>query len=475
MTVRSLRKTLWLFAAFCLLGSLVEATKAAAGDAIYFSFQPVSALPAAPSSLLVQSPSLINIPAGAVLSVRLMRGDAVVATSALSFSQACANTSLLPPVPVASFAPAGQPAGQPLPGATLTPGAADLAAVAAAPNQYRLLWELSAGVMGTPGRAIVTGDSSAFVDLKLSGVSAAALIGDQKPGSVLFYNRYTSSPANTSRENTVINLTNANPAESVNLRFFFVNGASCEVIEMPLCLAPRQSVSLLAGDLDPGTKGYCVVVACDAAGQPIQFNWLVGNAVVKQAGSNGGSPYSATLSAVAIAKRAGGAATGGGGTAEMVFDDVMYDRLPGQLMIDNIPSQTGGLNSSTLAVYRPLANLAGGTANATLQVTAWGEGADGQATTSSGNVALACYSDVNLATLRLSPVPIGQLIPAGRTAWFALSTADLQPLLGAQFNSGPFSSGSSARPLVFSAEYRIRVPVAAMACTAVPASDPQSQ
>jgi len=67
--------------------------------------------------------------------------------------------------------------------------------------------------------------------------------------------------------------------------------------------------------------------------------------------------------------------------------------------------------------------------------------------------------------LRLSPIQVSQLIPAGSNAWFALSTADLQPLLGAQLNAGPFSSGSTARALTFSGEYRIRVPVAPVTCT----------
>jgi len=43
----------------------------------------------------------------------------------------------------------------------------------------------------------------------------------------------------------------------------------------------------------------------------------------------------------------------------------------------------------------------------------------------------------------------------------------------AKFNSGPFSSGSSARALVFSAEYRIRVPVAAVTCAAALVGDPR--
>jgi hypothetical protein len=467
MILDFLRGALRAIAVLCLFYPSMRAMGAAAGDAIYFSFQPSSALPTAPSSLLVQSPNYVNVPAGAMLSVRLMRGNQVISTSTLSFTQAYINTTLLPPVPVALFAPPGQfpSMGQPLPGATLTTGTADLMAVASAPDQYRLWWELSTGVMGTPGRAIVTGDMGAFVDLRLSGVAASAIIGDQKPGSVLFYNRYSSSPTNTLREDTALSLTNTHPTDTANIRLFFVSGATCQTEESTLCLRPRQSVSLLASDIDPGSRGYVIAIACDAAGQPTQFNWLVGNAVVKQ--PNTGGSYSATLSALAVAKRTGGAVSATGGNAEMFFDDAMYDRLPGQLMIDNVPSQ-GGLNASAITFYRPLADLASGSSNATVQVSGWSD-AQGDVVNSSGNVSTACYGEVNVSALRLSPIQISQLIPAGTNAWFALSTADLQPLLGAQFNAGPFSSGSTARALVFSAEYRIRVPVVAVTCNAASA------
>ncbi|MEP7342173.1 MAG: hypothetical protein ABI977_30870 [Acidobacteriota bacterium] len=469
MILAFLRGALCALAILCLLNLSTYAMSASTGDALYFSFQPSSALPSAPSSLLVQSSNYVNVPAGAVLSVRLMRGNQVVSTSTLSFSQAYTNTSLLPPVPVALFAPPGQfpSMGQPLPGATLTTGTADLMAVASAPDQYRLWWELSSGVMGTPGRAIVTGDTGAFVDLKLSGVSAAAIIGDQKPGSVLFYNRYTSNPTSPLREDTALNLTNTHPTDTVNVRIFFVSGATCQTEESVLCLTPRQSVSLLASDIDPGSRGYVIAIACDAAGQPTQFNWLVGNAVTRQPNVSGS--YSATLSALAVAKRTGGAVVASGGNAEMVFDDAMYDRLPGQLMIDNVPSQ-GGLNASAITFYRPLANLAGGNSNAAVQVSGWSD-AQGQTVNSSGTVSTACYGEVNVSALRLSPIQVSQLIPAGSNAWFALSTADLQPLLGAQLNSGPFSSGSTARALVFSAEYRIRVPVVPVTCNAASAAE----
>lgn len=454
-----------LLALLCVMALSILAADSNAGDALYFSMQAVAPLPPSPSSLLVQSPSFINVPTGAVLSVHLLRGDTLLATSTLRFTGAYASNTLIPPVPVASFVPLNDlpTPGQPVTGATLTPGQADLDAVAAAPEQFRLLWMLSDGVIGTPGRAIVTGAGMGLVNLKLAMVSAAARVGDQKPGSVLFYHRYTSNPTNTAREDTLLSLTNTHPAESANVRLFLINGASCEPVEIPVCLAPRQTLSVLMSDLDPGTRGYCIAVACDAAGEPTQFNWLIGYTQVKQPSPINGASFDTLLHAAAVAKRMAGAVTAANGAAEMVFDDVMYDRLPGQIAVDNVPSQNLNLNATTVMFYRPLANLAGGAVNSTVQLSAYNnEGAN-----SSTTVALACYRDVTASSLRLTPTPLSNFIPPGTTGWFAVSATDALPLFGAQLNAGQFSGGSSSRALTFSAEYRISVPIKPVACATV--------
>lgn len=453
-----------MLALLCVTALSVLAADGNAGDALYFSMQVAAPLPPSPSSLLVQSPSFINVPTGAVLSVHLLRGDTLLATSTLRFTGAYANNTLIPPVPVASFVPLNDlpTPGQPVAGATLTPGQADLDAVAAAPDQYRLLWILSDGAIGTPGRAIVTGAGVGLVSLKLAMVSAAARVGDQKPGSVLFYHRYTSNPTNIAREDTLLSLTNTHPTESANVRLFLINGASCEPVEIPVCLAPRQTMSVLMSDLDPGTRGYCVAVACDAAGQPTQFNWLIGYTQVKQPSPINGVPYDTMLGAVAVAKRTAGAVTATNGAAEMVFDDAAYDRLPGQIAVDNVPSQHLNLNATTVMFYRPLTNLAGGAVNSTVQLSAY----NNEGASSSTTVALACYRDVTASSLRLNPTPLANFIPPGTTGWFAVSATDALPLFGAQLNAGQFSGGGASRALAFSAEYRISVPVKSVACTA---------
>ncbi len=467
-TLRHTLKKAFLTFALLMAGILpVDAVNPDSGYALYFSFHPTSLLPTLPSSLLIQSPSYIDVPAGATLSVHLLRGDTLVSTSRLTFPQPFFSDRLVPPVPIASFVPLGTPtnSGQPLPGATLTSGEADLTKVAMAPDLYRLLWTLSSGVMGTPGRAVVTGEPVSFVDLKLGAVSSATAIGDQKPGSVLFFNRYTSSASNSARENSTVNLTNTSPTGSVFVRLFLVNSATCQTQEIELCLAARQTISFQMSDLDPGVKGYAVAVATNQAGEPIQFNWLTGNVIVKQTASNVSRSFTAVLSAIAIAKRKDGAVTAtAGNEGEMIFDDVNYDRLPAQIAYDSVPSQSNAANATTVSLYRPIPNLGAGVANAIVRITGWGKNDQNQVGASSVNVSVACYSDFAVSALRLTPTPVSQLLPSGSTAWFAASAGDFLPLLGSQLNSGEFNGGGNARALSFSAEYRIRIPISAVTC-----------
>lgn len=455
----------------CITNSIAVAKSsesASADDALYFSMMPSRPLPTSPTSLLIQSPIYFDVPANAVLSVHLMRGDMLISTSTLTFQQAYFNQLQLPAVPVASFVSLGSSTngGQPLPNTRLTVGTADLTKVAQEPSAYRLLWTLSSGIISTPGSIIFTGPPAGFVvvDLKLGGVSAAKLIGDQKPGSVLFFNRYSSNASNPGREDSNINITNTSPTTAAYIRLFLVNGATCQSNEIQICLAAQETASYLLSDLDPGVRGYVIAVATDLQGQPIQFNWLTGNVIIRQLASNNGVSYNSMLPAVAVAKRKDGALTNINGVAEMIFDDLNYDRLPGQIAFDSVPSQTSASNATTLSLYRPITDLNGSVPNAGVQLTGWGKNNQGQVAPSTGNLPVACYSDLIMSTFRFQPTPISQLIPPGAKAWFSASSNDLLPLMGAQFNSGDFNSGNNARPLTFSAEYRIRVPVLPVTC-----------
>src|SRR5262249_826179 len=103
-------------------------------------------------------------------------------------------------------------------------------------------------------------------------------VSDQKAGSVLIYNFYTSSPARADHA-TPHHIRQNMPAA---IPRFFVAGGSCSVADSFLCLTPNQTASFKASDLDPGTSGYLVAVAVDIdTGCPISFNCLIGDEYVK--------------------------------------------------------------------------------------------------------------------------------------------------------------------------------------------------
>src|SRR5262249_16850469 len=122
-------------------------------------------------------------------------------------------------------------------------------------------------------------------------------ISDQKPGAVLIYNFYSSSPSNLGAENTRFGITNTNEGETAIVHLFFVDGDSCSGQDSFICLSPNQTTSFLASETDPGVTGYLVAVAVEQySGCPIDFNYLIGDEYVKLK-----SGHAANLSAEAFA------------------------------------------------------------------------------------------------------------------------------------------------------------------------------
>ncbi|MFN0086217.1 MAG: hypothetical protein ACKVX9_12590, partial [Blastocatellia bacterium] len=103
---------------------------------------------------------------------------------------------------------------------------------------------------------------------------------DQKAGSVLVYNLYTSGATSGNAQNTRVNITNTSSASSQLVHLFFV-ADTCQVADSYICLTPNQTASFLTSDVDPGVSGYIVAVAVNSDGCPTIFNWLVGDEYVK--------------------------------------------------------------------------------------------------------------------------------------------------------------------------------------------------
>src|SRR5262245_37243078 len=162
-------------------------------------------------------------------------------------------------------------------------------------------------------------------------------VSDQKAGSVLFYNFYTSGAAGGNAQNSRINITNTSTTSAAFVHLFFVDGASCSVADSFICLTANQTASFLASDVDPGVSGYIVAVASDGlAGCPVAFNFLIGDEYVKLS-----TGHQANLGAEAFAALYNGVLPGcdfNSTSASLNFNGVVglgYNRAPRVLALDN--------------------------------------------------------------------------------------------------------------------------------------------
>jgi len=290
-------------------------------------------------------------------------------------------------------------------------------------------------------------------------------MNDQKPGSVLIFNIYTSS-TNANQQNTRINLTNTNTNLSSFVHLFFVDGTSCSVADSILCLTPNQTTSFLASDLDPGSTGYIVAIAIDGNGCPTNFNYLIGDEYVKFA-----TGHAANLGAESISAIAGGLplCDSNSVTATLAFDGVSYNVVPRVLAVDNIPSRADG-NDTLLILNRIGGNLA--TGPNTLG-TIFGLLYDDSESVLSFSVTGSCQLRNSLSSTFPRTTPrFEQFIPSGRSGWMRLFSQSDIGITGAAINfnanagtsAGAFNQGHNLHALTSTSTATYSIPVFPPGC-----------
>lgn len=292
-------------------------------------------------------------------------------------------------------------------------------------------------------------------------------LSDQRAGSVLIFNLYSSSASNPTLENTRINITNTNDREGVNVHLFFVDGRTCSVADAYVCLTKNQTVSFLTSDIDPGTKGYIVAVAVDDVGCPRNFNFLIGDEYIKLA-----SGHHTSLGAEAIAAGLGCIpCKPSSTTATLVFDGISYGMLPRVLAVSSIPSAADG-NSTLLVINQMSGSLLTG---ADRLGSLFGIMFDDQENPFSFTIPPQgrCQVEGILSnTFPRTTPPFGTIIPAGRTGWMKFwATADTA-ILGVVINfnaaaatsAGAFNQGHNLHKLTLTNTASFTIPVFMPAC-----------
>lgn len=288
--------------------------------------------------------------------------------------------------------------------------------------------------------ALVLMSAAAFGQIIGQPYPADSPISDQKAGSVLIYNFYTSASTPTPSHNTQIAITNTSTTNGVVAHLYFV-GQDCTVIDFQVPLSKNQTTRFTTQEFDPGFSGYLVVVAEDfATGTPISFNRLIGDEYVKL--PNGAS---ASLAAEAIS-----AVYGPDGT---LLDDAFidatnaaavlrfgqtYNALPTQLAVSSVPSRADG-NETTVILNRIEGSLIDGMLSVPrLAVLVYD---DRETPFSSQFLAGQCQKRLILSDTEPRLVTrFSTAIPKGRSGWIRINTSPTTQniaLLGAVINYNP--------------------------------------
>lgn len=295
---------------------------------------------------------------------------------------------------------------------------------------------------------------------------ARSEMSDQKAGSVLIYNIYTSGATSGNSQNTRINITNTHLVLSAFVHLFFV-AEGCNVADSYICLTANQTASVLASDLDPGTTGYLLAVVVDQRGCPQNFNYLIGDEYVKFT-----SGHAANLGAQAFAAIPGGLPLCDGNTvtSSITFDGVSYNRVPRTLAASSFGSRADG-NDTLLILNRIGGNLGIG---ASSLGTLFGIFYDDAETSLSFSITGNCQLRNSLSNNfpRITP-RFETFVPAGRTGWLKVYSQSTDiGILGAQINfnpnaassAGAFNQGHNLHALTLSATNSYVIPVFPPSC-----------
>ncbi|MGE0104563.1 MAG: hypothetical protein AB7H86_12935 [Blastocatellales bacterium] len=272
---------------------------------------------------------------------------------------------------------------------------------------------------------------------------ASSQVSDQKAGSVLIYNFYTSSATASNTDNTRINITNTADYSAIFVHLFFVAN-SCTVADAYVCLTANQTGSFLTSDFDPGFRGYIVAVATDPYGRPVRFNHLIGDEYVKLA-----SGHAANLGAEAFAAINPGEVGPGDVTTTIDFDNNEYNWVPRVLALSNIPSRVDG-NDTLVILNRTGGSLSTGAASiGSIFGLLYDDAENVLSFTTSGG----CQKAFSITNTEPRTVPrFETFIPSGRSGWMKLWASSNVGIIGAMIN---YNANAAAQANAFNGGHNL--------------------
>jgi hypothetical protein len=244
---------------------------------------------------------------------------------------------------------------------------------------------------------------------------------DIRPGSVLVFNYYTSNAMDPSATDTTISITNTSATTPAFVHLFFVDGNTCSIADVTICLTENQTTRFRASDFDPGTTGYLIAVGSSPsnATPTCPSSRLIGSARLRMGAGL------AVINALAIDGADTGTCAFASGSDFLLNIPI---RVPRVLAADNVTSLADGTRTF-IVINRIGGNLATGvSAIGPIFGLFYDDAENGFSFTFSPS---GCqFRSFLTSTFPRTVPPITRLVPAGRAGWMKFFASNDRGITG---------------------------------------------
>ncbi len=175
--------------------------------------------------------------------------------------------------------------------------------------------------------------------LGLAALTTGALANGRNPGSLLVYPEFTQGNGT----DTILTVTNTNSTTGVRVHLWYISGddaTRCQETNRIVNLLPRDTFTALVSAhitaLGP-QKGFVYVYAESSSGQPISFNYLVGDLLIV----NGALANQYSVEVLPFrSPKADGETTRSDQDSILDLNDVEYEKAPAKVLVPRFMGQS---------------------------------------------------------------------------------------------------------------------------------------